>query len=259
MGSDVGSSTRERVRRLDRRLRALLDDRLGLDLGGLPDPAGLPRYVAPLPRTIEDLGLRLAPLVAVVNFAGTAFGFWYYRFQFADTPVLAWPVVPDSPAATLFIGLSLALWRLGRPNELVNALAFFGCIKLGGWTPFVQLFVEGPAVPGAIPTWLFQFLIWSHLAMVIQAFLLHRYAEFPVWAVAVATGWYLLNDVVDYFVPVVGDPHHTRLIAERVGRAGIDHGGAAHDLAAAAAVTLTVAAVFLALATRAEKAARDAA
>jgi len=239
------------------RLRAVLDDRLGLD--GLPDPDGLPRYVAPLPRVIEDLGLRLALLIALINLAGTAFGFWYYRFQFAETPPVAWPVVPDSPAATLFIGLSLGLWRLGRPNELVNALAFFGCIKLGGWTPFVQLFIEGPAAPGAIPTWLYQFLIWSHLAMVVEAFLIHRYSSFPVWAVAVATGWYLLNDIVDYLLPVVGEPHHTSLIAESVGRAGTSHAGLAHDLAAAAAVTLTVAAVFLAMATRAEKAEREAA
>jgi len=258
MASDPGPTAAERLRRADRRLRVLVEDRLGVDLEGLPDPDGLPRYLAPLPRTAEDIGLRLAFLVAAVNFAGTAFGFWYYRFQFADTPVLAWPVVPDSPAATLFIGLSLTLWRLGRSSELVNALAFFGCIKLGGWTPFVQLFIEGPAAPGAIPTWLYQFLIWSHLAMVAEAFLLHRYSDFPVWAVATATGWYLLNDVVDYFLAVAGGPHHTRLIAEQVGRTATDHTGIAHDLAAAAAVALTVAAVFLALATRSEKAERDA-
>jgi len=58
--------------------------------------------------------------------------------------------------------------------------------------------------------------------------------------------------VVDYFVPVVGDPHHTLLAAELVdGR--IDHSVAAHDTAAAAAVLLTMICVFLALATRARR------
>jgi uncharacterized membrane protein YpjA len=234
-----------------RRLREIVDGLIGLD--GLPEPEGLPRYVAPLPRLLEDVGLRLAWPIAAVNVAGTAFGFWYYRFQFADTPLVAWPVVPDSPMATLFIGLSLALWKLGRTNELVNALAFYGCIKLGGWTPFVQLVVQGQ---GSTPLWLYQFLIWSHLAMVVEAFLIHRYSRFPVWAVGAAMAWYLFNDVVDYFVPIVGDPHHTLLNAELVvdgGRAYFDHSLPAHDLAAAAAVVLTVVATFLALATRVEK------
>ena len=39
--------------------------------------------------------------------------------------------------ATLFIACSLALYKLGRSNEYLNMLAFFGCIKLGVWTPYV--------------------------------------------------------------------------------------------------------------------------
>lgn len=221
---------------------------------GLPARDSLPWYVAPLPRAVENLGLNLAWLVVAVNLVGTAFGFWYYRFQFAATPAVAWPVVPDSPVATLFIALSLAAWRLGRDFDVhpggwvgaVHALAFFGCIKLGGWTPFVQLFLNGPE---GIAAWLYWFLILSHLAMVAEAFLIHRYFDFPVWAVAVAAAWYGFNDVVDYFVPVVGGPHHTYLRAESVAGA-LDHSLAAHDLAAAAAVVLTLLATFLALATR---------
>jgi uncharacterized membrane protein YpjA len=88
--------------------------------------------------------------------------------------------------------------------------------------------------------------------MAVEAFLIHRYATFTVPAVAVATGWYLTNDVLDYFWPVLGDFHHTLLRAERLG--GVyDHGLPAHDYAAAAAVVLTVLAVFLALATRVAK------
>jgi uncharacterized membrane protein YpjA len=217
----------------------------------LPPGASLPRYVAPLPRRLENLGLNLAWPIVAINLAGTAFGFWYYRFQFQATPVVAWPVVPDSPGATLFIALSLAAWKLGagRWAAPIHALAFFGCIKLGFWTPYVQLFLNGP---GGIAAWLYWFLVCSHLAMVGEAFLIHRYFDFPVWAVAVAVGWYALNDLVDYFVPVVGGPHHTILRAEFVTDV-VDHSLAAHDLAAAAAVLLTLLATFLALATRVEK------
>jgi len=229
--------------------------------GPVPEPEGLPRYVTPLPEWLETVGLRLAWPIVGVNLLGTVFGFWFYagrplearppliEGQLGVAPLAAWPVIPDSPMATLFIALSLAAWRLDWDTEWLHALAFFGCIKLGFWTPYVQLFLNGPA---GIAAWLYWFLILSHLAMVVEAFLIHRYAGFPVRAVAVATVWYAFNDVVDYLWPVLEGPHHTVLRAEYVDGA-IDHSVPAHDLATACAVLLTVAAVFLALATHIEK------
>lgn len=213
----------------------------------------LPWYVAPLPRPLEDLGLRLAWLIVAVNLVGTAFGFWYYRFQFAGASVVAWPFIPDSPMATLFIAGSLAAYELDLDADWLHMLAFVGLIKLGLWTPFVQLVVNGQ---GDLATWLYQFLVWSHLAMALEAFLVHRYATFSVRAVGVAVGWYLLNDVVDYFVPLAGEVHHTLLRGEYV-NGFADHSLLAHDLAAAAAVTLTVLATFLALTTRVEHLKRE--
>jgi uncharacterized membrane protein YpjA len=209
----------------------------------------LPLYLAPLPRRLEDFALRYAWLVVAINLAGTAFGFWYYRFQFTQTPFVMWPFVPDSPGATLLIALSLAAWKLDYDVEWLHMLAFFGNIKLGLWTPFVQLFLNGPS---GIEPWLYWFLIVSHLAMSLQSFLIYRYAEFPVSAVAVATVWYGVNDVVDYFAPLIGRFHHTFLRAEFVNGA-LDHSVRGHDLAAVAAVTLTLTATFLALATRVKK------
>jgi uncharacterized membrane protein YpjA len=215
----------------------------------LPERAALPWYVAPLPEWLENLALRFAWVIVAVNLAGTAFGFWYYRFQLAATQLLAWPLVPDSPMATLFIGLSLAAYKLDWDADWLHALAFFGCLKLGFWTPFVQLVVNGQ---GGLWWAMYWFLILSHLAMVLEAFVIHRYATFSVPAVAVAVGWYGGNDLVDYFLTVLGGPHHTILRAEVVAGA-FDHSLAAHDLAAAAAVALTVLATFLALATRVKK------
>ncbi|MFB6191740.1 MAG: DUF1405 domain-containing protein [Haloarculaceae archaeon] len=229
--------------------------------GQVPPREPLPRTVAPLPPWLEAFGLRLAWLVVALNLAGTAFGFWFYRFQFAITPTVAFPVVPDSPMATLFIAATLAAWKLGyrRATEWLAPLAFFGCLKLGAWTPFVLLAFPAEYPSGSLAALgplsfgyeygLFAFLVTSHLAMVAEGFLLHRIAGFRVRPVALATAWYAFNDVVDYLVPVVGEPHHTLLNVEFVD-GGIDHTIAAHDLAAAAAVTLTVACVFLALYTR---------
>ncbi|WP_129113121.1 DUF1405 domain-containing protein [Halegenticoccus tardaugens] len=219
---------------------------------GLPTPDPLPRWLAPLPRWLENVGLRMAWLVVAINLAGTAFGFWYYRFQFETTPAIMWPFVPDSPVATLFIALSLALWKLGRNNEYVNALAFFGCWKLGLWTPYVLAVFAGEFLATTAPP-MYAFLFVSHLAMVVEAFLVHRYSDFPVGAVFVAALWYGFNDVVDYFVPIVGDPHHTTLpLADAAPVPGLG-GTTALQVAAAGAVALTLSATFLALSTRVEK------
>jgi uncharacterized membrane protein YpjA len=215
----------------------------------LPGRAALPRWLAPLPRQLENLGLRLAPLVVVINVLGTAFGFWYYRFQFSAEPVAAWPVVPDSPVATLFIALALYAWWRGTPNEYLTALAFFGNWKLGLWTPFVLLYFND-AFMAANPLPLYLFLVVSHLAMVVQAFVLHRISEFPVRAIAVAVAWYGFNDVVDYFVPIVGGPHHTSLPGQAVENGLLTHVPAIHTPAATVAVVLTLTATFLALSTR---------
>ena len=218
---------------------------------GLPPADPLPRWLAPLPERLENVGLRLAAVVAAINLVGTAFGFWYYLPQFSVEPAVMWPLVPDSPVATLFIALALLAWRTGRPNEYLNALAFFGCIKLGLWTPYVL--VAFKADFSYLHWAMYNFLFWSPLAMVVEAFVLHRFADFPVRAVAVAAFWYGLNDLVDYFVPVVGQPHHTTIPAEVVGPLAYDHSLPAHDVAAAGAVVLTFAATFLALSTRVKK------
>ncbi|MFB6154670.1 MAG: DUF1405 domain-containing protein [Haloferacaceae archaeon] len=219
---------------------------------GLPDRDPLPRWLAPLPRRLENLGLHLATTIAVVNLVGTAFGFWYYRFQFAVEPAVMWPLVPDSPVATLFIAVSLLLWRFGRSNEYVNALAFFGCWKLGLWTPFVLATFFGGFI-ATTPAPLYAFLFTSHLSMVVEAFVIHRYSDFPVGAVAVAVAWYGLNDVVDYFVPVVGSAHHTILPPQQFVDGLFTHPSPAHQYAAAGAVVLTITATFITLATRVKK------
>ncbi|MFB6157590.1 MAG: DUF1405 domain-containing protein [Haloferacaceae archaeon] len=223
-----------------------------LDGDGLPSRDPLPAWVAPLPARVENLGLNLAPLVVVTNLLGTAFGFWYYRWQFAAEPLVAWPLVPDSPTATLFAALAFAAWRVGRPSEYLSVLAFFGCWKLGLWTPYVLLvFADGFLAVNPLP--MYAFLLVSHLAMAVQGFVIHRFAAFRLRAVAVAAAWYGLNDLVDYFVPLVGTPHHTLLPGQRATAAGITHVSPAHEIAAAGALFLTLTATLLALGTRRAK------
>ena len=213
----------------------------------LPTRDALPRWLAPLPKAVEDLGLRLVWLVVAVNLVGTAFGFWYYLPQFSETPPVMWIFVPDSPLATLFIAGAFALWAMGRQNDYLTALAFFGNIKLGLWTPWV-LVAFADSFLAFTPPAMYAFLLVSHLAMVVQAFVLHRITDFPLKAVGLALAWYTVDLTVDFFIPIVGDPHHTSIPVE-YGTA-FAGGTTAFQLAAWAAVVLTISPLFWALGSR---------
>ncbi|MFC3958108.1 DUF1405 domain-containing protein [Halovivax cerinus] len=203
----------------------------------------LPRWLAPVPERVEDLGLRLAWPIVAVNLAGTAFGFWYYRYQFVETPAVMWPFVPDSPVATLLIALAIGAWKLGRERPWLTALAFFGNLTYGLWTPFTLL-VFSDSFSYLHPL-MYGFLFWSHLAMAVQALVLHRISDFSIGGIGIALGWYGTNLLVDYFVPIVGDPHHTALPVAP--NEPVALGGDAHGIAAAGATVLTLLAVYTAL------------
>jgi uncharacterized membrane protein YpjA len=221
--------------------------RLLRDRQSLPPRDDLPWWLSPVPASLENLGFQLVWLVVAINLVGTAFGFWYYRAQFAATPVEMWLFVPDSPMATLFIAGAFALWAVGRANDTLTTLAFFGNIKLGLWTPWV-LVVFAEEFLAFTPLPLYAFLLVSHLAMVVQAFVLHRITDFPVRAVGLAVLWYTVDLTVDYFIPLVGEPHHTAIPLAR--ETPIALAATAFQLAAWAAVVLTILPLLWALATR---------
>jgi uncharacterized membrane protein YpjA len=200
-----------------------------------------------VPSVLETIGLRLVWLVVAINLAGTAFGFWYYSQQLSQTATEMWIFVPDSPMATLFIAGAFALWAVDRSNDYLSALAFFGNIKLGLWTPWVLVIFADAFLEFTAPA-MYAFLLVSHLAMVVQAFVLHRITDFPVAAVGLALAWYTVDLTVDYFIPIVGDPHHTAIPVPY--ETQIAAGATAFQLAAWGAVVLTVVPLFWALVTR---------
>lgn len=214
-----------------------------------PESEPLSRWVAPLPERLESFALRYVWVIVAINLVGTAFGFYYYRFQFRQIDATWWAFVPDSPAATLLVAIALAAWAVGRPNDYLSALAFVGNVKLGLWTPYVLVaFAPGFLELNPVPMYLF--LFFSHLGMVVQAFVLHRIAAFRLRTVAVAAAWYTVDLLFDYFVPPGGQVTHTAL----------PYAGSTPwftttvlQVAAAGAVVLTIAPVCWLLVTRLEK------
>lgn len=171
-------------------------------------PRPLFRWLWDIPRSP-----RWIRALAAVNLGGTAYGFWWYREQLAATPPWYWPVVPDSPTATLLIGLFLlsilpgARWRGGRPRPLLWAAACLSSLKYGLWTPLVMAhfwFTTGTATFESVH------LTLSHLGMALEAVIFLRWYRPPWPHVAAAGAWLLFNDYMDYvrgfhpFLPVPG-------------------------------------------------------
>ena len=156
-----------------------------------------------------------AILIAVVNLVGIAYGFYYYARQFAVTPAWLWWLVPDSPLAVLWAELALmAFWLLRRRPGVLDALALVGNVQVGLWTCYVLLAYEDgfhtlDFLQGEGPIHLNTVLWVGHFGMAVLALVflqgLRERAQVDrrgvALAVAVAAGYYLLQDAVDYFGP----------------------------------------------------------
>ncbi|WP_214887953.1 DUF1405 domain-containing protein [Exiguobacterium sp. s142] len=136
----------------------------------------------------------------IVNLLGTIYGYVWYEPQLRDTPLIYWPFVPDSPTASLFFTIVLALWLLKKNSPLIETLAFITLIKYGVWAVVMNvlfLMKLGDDADTFIVL-MAVMLMLSHGAMAVQAFL---YAPFMRWTVSsfvLTLIWVIHNDVVDY-------------------------------------------------------------
>lgn len=163
-----------------------------------------------IPNRIKDICLSDRGLIglAVINFIGTLFGFYYYIPQFSEMTSILWLFVADSPIATFLIGVSFLMHRYGKQYSLIDLMAFIGNIKYGLWTVFVliyyfQTFWTGNSTP------MYLFLVLSHFGMFLQAFLVYEYSEFGLKATLAGGSWFIINDLFDYFLDI-----HTYVYAE---------------------------------------------
>jgi uncharacterized membrane protein YpjA len=136
-------------------------------------------------------------LIVLTNLLGTLFGFYYYSDQLLTTDPLLWIFVPASPIATLLFAASIYLNVKDRGLPLLDSLAFISNFKYGLWTVFClsyysEIFFTGNSIG------LYSFMLVSHFAMAIQAFLLFKWENIGWRVLFVAFLWYLFNDFIDY-------------------------------------------------------------
>jgi uncharacterized membrane protein YpjA len=134
-------------------------------------------------------------LVLIVNFLGTAYGYYWYIPQLVETPAVFLPFVPDSPTASFFFLFVLLAFLMKRHAPYFEALALVTLIKYGLWAVGMNLFV---LVSVDDFPWEGYMLIGSHFAMAVQAVLFAPYYRFHMRHLVVAGIWILHNDVIDY-------------------------------------------------------------
>jgi len=131
----------------------------------------------------------------IINLFGTIYGYYWYRYQLAETPAHFYIFVPDSPTASLFFTIVLFAFLFKRNLPIIEALAIVTLFKYGIWAVIMNLLVL--AVNGTLP-WEGYMLIASHFGMAVQGLLYASYYRFKAWHMIVAAIWTLHNDVIDY-------------------------------------------------------------
>ncbi len=134
-------------------------------------------------------------LLLIVNLLGTIYGYYWYRFQLAETPDIFLLFVPDSPTASLFFVIVLIAFLFKRNTPLFEALALLTLFKYGVWAVVMNFLVFAKTGTVEIESLM---LIVSHGAMAIQGLLYIPYYRIKWVHVSIAAIWTLHNDVIDY-------------------------------------------------------------
>lgn len=134
-------------------------------------------------------------LLFVVNILGTAYGYIWYGWQLADTPVKFLAFVPDSPTASLFFSLVLLSFLFKKHIPLIEALAAVTLFKYGVWA--VGMNVAGGLVSGNLSAANYM-LMFSHGGMALEGLLYAAFYRIKPWHLLVAAIWVLHDVVIDY-------------------------------------------------------------
>jgi len=131
----------------------------------------------------------------VINIFGTIYGYWWYKYQLANTPPHFLIFVPDSPTASLFFVFVLIMFIMKKNWPLMEAFAAVTLFKYGVWA-VVMNWAAGAT--GSTLTWENYMLMASHGGMALQVLLFAPYFRIRLWHLLVVAVWTLHNDIIDY-------------------------------------------------------------
>jgi uncharacterized membrane protein YpjA len=134
-------------------------------------------------------------LLLLINTFGTIYGYDWYGWQLAETPVIFLPFVPDSPTASLFFVFVLAAFLMKKNWPLMEALAVVTLFKYGIWAVVMNFLVLAQTGELDLSGWM---LICSHAGMAIQGLLYAPFYRFKIRHLIITAIWTVHNDIIDY-------------------------------------------------------------
>ena len=138
--------------------------------------------------------------LVVINFFGSIYGYYWYRYQLAHNSLNFWPIIPDSPRSTTFLMIALLIFLIGskktwQRTAWFQALAYTGVIKYGIWAVamITQSWIMGDPVNFT------DVMLWfSHLGMAAQGVVFLRHLEMNYGTIFIPAVWMVFNDYMDY-------------------------------------------------------------
>lgn len=131
------------------------------------------------------------------NLLGAVVGtVWWYGPMLLQSPLWAYPFIPDCPLAAFVATVAFFGLRAGKRWTFFNALVAFGCIKYGLWT---QAFWLKHWSAGGLIEPISIGLFITHIGLFCEGvLLLTTIAPLGLAGRLGVTGWYLLSILVDY-------------------------------------------------------------
>ena len=135
----------------------------------------------------------------LLNCLAVFIGASLYSGQFALHPQYLAVFVPDCP---LYVFLTLIILFGIIRNEIFSFIVSIGMVKYGLWTVFVLLFHPGYYFTSDIFN-MSVLLVLGHLGMALEGLAILPKKRLAPVALALAIGWFLINDFSDYFLGTV--------------------------------------------------------
>lgn len=153
--------------------------------------------------------------VMLINLGGVVYGFFWYKVQLSQTPLIFWMFTPDCPGAVFLFLIWVFLWAKNLPNETFRVIAITALIKYGIWTVSVigLLWIEW-----GVHYWENVMLFVSHVGMLVLGVVFAAQMRITRKGFILTSGWLILNDFVDYYFNVYPRlPDYRRLPEIRIG------------------------------------------
>lgn len=134
-------------------------------------------------------------MLLFVNIAGTIYGYYWYKWQLAETPMIFKIFVPDSPTASLFFVFVLIAFLFKKNWPWIEALAIVTLFKYGIWAVVMNMLVY--IVQGQLDAAGYMLMV-SHFSMAVEGLLYAPFYRFNWKHLSFAAVWTLHDVIIDY-------------------------------------------------------------